>query len=387
MDEQDYILCDSDESVKKLASELSALDENDVIALDTEFERSKTFFPTAAMLQLRFGARTYLADPIKADINEVIAGLCKTRAVVLMYSASEDLEVISLLARRARIKPELPSRIVDLQLMSAFLGKTFMQGLAKCVCEELGITLLKSETHSDWLSRPLTSSQLVYAALDVRYLDEIYKRYLKRFNDNDPRLRWFYMAMEDMRKETLSETDPFDLYRQVTGAGSLDRKALERLRFLCSKRYIFAMENNVALNRVITGRALCPIAERTPLTFQGLASCGMNWGAVREHGKLVIDWIKESLSLPGDSVLPAYDAFSPGRTMKSGSEGIKYALSKAAQTSGICPELIATKKLINDWFYAKRTGGSPRLSSGWYKECVGDLDLKRTSKKTKAKGP
>ena len=383
MGDQDYILCDSDGSVKKLADELTALDENDLIALDTEFERTRTFFPTAAMVQLRFADKTYLVDPLKTDINDVIARLCETRAVVLMYSAREDLEVISILAKRAGIKPELPSRVVDLQLMSAFSGKTFMQGLAKCVSGELGITLLKSETHSDWLSRPLTISQLEYAALDVRYLDEIYKRYLRRFNDNDPRLRWFYMAMEDMRQETLFETDPYDLYRHVTGAGSLDRKSLERLRFICAKRYIFAMENNVALNRVITGRALCPIAERTPLTFQGLASCGMNWGAVREHGKLVIGWIKDSLSLPGESVLTACDAFSPGRTMKSGSDGIKYALSKAAQTSGICPELIATKKLINDWFYAKRTGGSPRLSSGWYKECVGDLDLKSASKKPK----
>ena len=102
----------------------------------------------------------------------------------------------------------------------------------------------------------------------------------------------------------------------------------------------------------------------------------MNWGAVRQHGHLIIGWVKESMALPEEDVAPAYDAFSPGRTLRSSAEGMKHALASAARKAGIAPELICTKKLINDYFYARRTGGTPKLDSGWCRECLGGLDLK-----------
>ncbi|MGN0908401.1 MAG: HRDC domain-containing protein, partial [Succinivibrio sp.] len=190
---------------------------------------------------------------------------------------------------------------------------------------------------------------------------------------------WFAQEMRSMCAEALREPVPGELYRQVQGAGALSRRALQRLCYLCARRYEYAVEHDEAQNRVITGKALCSLAEHTPLTSQGLASCGMNWGAVRQHGRDVIGWIKESMALPDVDVAPPYDAFSPGRTLRSSADGMKHVLNSAAQKAGIAPELICSKKLINDYFYAKRTGGTPKLCSGWCRECLGDIDLKAAS--------
>jgi ribonuclease D len=371
-----FQLCDTAESMEALASAISGLDGSGFISLDTEFARTTTFVPKAALLQLRFDGRIYLADPVKSDPAAVVGALCRTQRTVLTFSSREDLEVIAFLARKAGVEPRLPAHIEDLQLMGSFLGRGHMLGLAACVHDELGVTLEKAETNSDWLARPLTASQLEYAALDVLYLEDLRERYMRGFAEDDRRLRWFADEMSCMCAEALKEPDPKELYRQVRGAGALHSKALQRLCYLCARRYEYAVEHDEALNRIITGKALCSIAEHTPLTSQGLASCGMNWGAVREHGKMVIDWVKESMSLPDEEVAPAYDAFSPGRTMRSNAEGMKRVLTNAALKAGISPELISSKKLINDWFYARRTGGTAKLSSGWCRECLDGVDLK-----------
>lgn len=376
MAEAQFKLCDTPESVKALAEAISASGSEGFISLDTEFERTKTLLPRAAVIQLRFDGRTYLADPVSCGIDEVVAALCRTRRTVLMFSAREDLEVIAALSKAGGIEPRLPASIEDLQLMGAFLGRGHMLGLAACVQGELGVTLEKAETHSDWLARPLTASQLEYAALDVLYLEDLRGKYLQDLKQDDRRLSWFSDEMKSMCADALKEPVPSELYRQVQGAGALNRRALQRLCYLCARRYEYAQEHNEALNRVITGKALCSIAEHTPLTTQGLASCGVNWGAVRQHGHLIIGWVKESMALPEEDVAPAYDAFSPGRTLRSSAEGMKHALASAARKAGIAPELICTKKLINDYFYARRTGGTPKLDSGWCRECLGGLDLK-----------
>ncbi len=376
MAEARFELCDTDGRVKALAEAISQSGSEGFISLDTEFERTKTLIPKAAVIQLRFDNETYLADPVSCSIDEVISALCRTKRTVLMFSAREDLEVIAALSKAAGIEPRLPANIEDLQLMGAFLGRGHMLGLAACVQSELGVTLEKAETHSDWLSRPLTASQLEYAALDVLYLEDLRERYVHGLQEGDRRLSWFSDEMKSMCADALKEPVPSELYRQVQGAGALNRRALQRLCYLCAKRYEYAQEHNEALNRVITGKALCSIAEHTPLTTQGLASCGVNWGAVRQHGHLIITWVKEAMALPEEDVAPAYDAYSPGRALRSSAEGMKHVLTSAARKAGIAPELICTKRLINDYFYARRTGGTPKLDSGWCRECLGGLDLK-----------
>ena len=175
---------------------------------------------------------------------------------------------------------------MDLQYLAAFEGADFQKGLQATLKQDLGIDLDKSQTRSDWLSRPLNSEQLQYAACDVAYLDRLYAFRMRNFKEHDIRFTWFLEAMRDKATQASAQVRPEELYMSVQGAGdyALDQKFLLRLRYLCKKRYEYSVLHNEALNRVITGRALVNLAKLTPATRQGLYSSHMHREAVRQHG-------------------------------------------------------------------------------------------------------
>ncbi|MGN0908845.1 MAG: hypothetical protein ACI4NA_04430, partial [Succinivibrio sp.] len=64
MAEARFELCDTAGRMKALARAISSLGDEGCISLDTEFERTRTLVPKAAVVQLRFDGETYLADPV-----------------------------------------------------------------------------------------------------------------------------------------------------------------------------------------------------------------------------------------------------------------------------------------------------------------------------------
>ena len=64
--------------------------------------------------------------------------------------------------------------LFDTQLAEAFLNGHYSIGYQGLVEEKIGITVDKGETRSNWIRRPLTDSQLNYAASDVEFLLELF---------------------------------------------------------------------------------------------------------------------------------------------------------------------------------------------------------------------
>jgi ribonuclease D len=59
--------------------------------------------------------------------------------------------------------------LVDTQIMAQVLGEP-KTGLAALLEQELGVELDKRYQRADWGRRPLTASQVVYAAADTAFL-------------------------------------------------------------------------------------------------------------------------------------------------------------------------------------------------------------------------
>jgi ribonuclease D len=66
--------------------------------------------------------------------------------------------------------------LFDTQIAAAMAGLGFGLSYQKLVAALLGVDLPKAETRSDWLARPLSASQLAYAAQDVDHLPEIHRQ-------------------------------------------------------------------------------------------------------------------------------------------------------------------------------------------------------------------
>ncbi len=148
------------------------------IALDTEFIRVDTFYPIAGLLQVSDGVSTFLIDPLLIDDWQPLAQVFSNQQVVkVLHACGEDLEVFSLLTGA------LPVPLFDTQVAAGYLNIGFSMGYSRLVQHVLGIELPKGETRSDWLQRPLSDLQVLYAAQDTEYLVDVYQALLAQLSE------------------------------------------------------------------------------------------------------------------------------------------------------------------------------------------------------------
>jgi len=156
-------------SESALGAWFSAQPVSAVIGLDTEFMRTDTFYAKLALVQAEIRGSIALIDAPALDGHAALAAqLGDAHCVCVMHSASEDLEALS------SILPGGPANLFDTQIAAAMSGLGPGLSYQKLVATLLGVDLPKGETRSDWLKRPLTPSQLEYAAQDVVHLPQVH---------------------------------------------------------------------------------------------------------------------------------------------------------------------------------------------------------------------
>lgn len=369
-------LIDSDSKLEELCKSLTLCGENDFVSVDTEFTRVKSFFPGLNLIQLCIKQDTYLIDTMAdLSIDLFFRAFTELKATVLFYSAREDLEILAYKSRVIGLKRLLPQKCVDIQLLLAFLNLSYSQGLQSALSDYLKIELPKDQTRSDWEMRPLSEAQIDYAANDVLYLEPLYLEIMKRCEKDDPRYAWFEAAMLDFEKESCEMPNAEDTYKSVSGAGGLNIKALNVLRELCTYRYNYAVEHDEALNRVITGKALCPLARMNSISEKSLVKANMKYGAIRAHGKMIVLWHEKARKVKTDeNIALAYDHFACNRDFEKPYKRLRHILRTVAKEKGIAEQIICNKQNCNDYFYKMYYKQTPELMKGWYKECVGHID-------------
>jgi ribonuclease D len=157
------------DEAEALRARLQAWSGQPLVGLDTEFIRERTFYPQLALVQLSVPGEVLLVDPLAPGVAAALVPLLQDPAVTkIMHSASEDLQAL------ARGCGALPAPMFDTQVAAAMAGMGASLGYQKLVEQVTGVALAKGETRSDWLRRPLSESQLKYAADDVEHLHELH---------------------------------------------------------------------------------------------------------------------------------------------------------------------------------------------------------------------
>ena len=203
---------------------LAALPPDARVGLDTEFMRRNTFHPQLALLQLGWDGRYALVDPLAFDLGDALRpGLHAGEAVTVMHSAGEDLETL------APYLPGGPRALFDTQVAAAFVGMGLGISYRALVAELCRVELDKGETRSDWMQRPLTDSQRLYAALDVVYLESIHDQLAERL-ELCGRTAWHAEDCERLkRRAAAAESDP-QPQRGMRGAADWPRERQALLR-------------------------------------------------------------------------------------------------------------------------------------------------------------
>lgn len=153
------------------------------VGVDSEFIRTSKNNMKMALLQINDGEEIYLVDTILIGRpGEHCSFLFSDEVVKIFHSCKEDIEAVYSWTSKKMVN------LFDTQLAEAFLNNHYSISYQGLVEEKLGITVDKGETRSNWKRRPLTDSQLHYAASDVEFLIELFleqKKSLSKSNKLD----------------------------------------------------------------------------------------------------------------------------------------------------------------------------------------------------------
>ena len=360
-------ICDND----SLGQHCAEWQQLPFVALDTEFMRVDTFYPIAGLIQIGDGVRAYLIDPLTIDNWQPLAALLENPAVIkVVHACSEDLEVL------LRLTGSLPVPLFDTQLAAAYLNLGFSMGYSRLVQAVLDIDLPKGETRSDWLQRPLSETQVSYAAEDAVHLAEVYIRLRPRLSDD--KYAWVLDDGAELVANLRREVDPYEVYRDAKLAWKLSRAQLAVLRELCAWREQQARARDLPRNRIIREHSLWPLAKSQPDNLAALGKIeDMHPRTVRQDGQFLLDLIKRAGSVSMDQWPPAVAEPLP----VDAAALIKHlrALGQAeAERLEMAPELMLRKKTLEALVKSGYPDGPYKLPDslrGWRRELMGQALL------------
>lgn len=348
---------------EQLAAVCEEAKKANAVVLDTEFIRTRTYYPILGLIQLYDGKQVSLIDPTTiSDFSPFISLLADKSTIKVLHACSEDLE-----AFEHQFK-QLPEPMLDTQIMAGFAGVGISMGFAKLVSHYLDIELDKAASRTDWLARPLTDQQLQYAAADVWYLLPIYEKLAEALAKSS----WQNAVKEE--SEAISAKikrveDKSKAYKNIANAWRLNQQELAILQVLAKWRIDEAEKRDLALNFVVKEANLFQIAKIQPKHTSQLLEF-MYPNEVRIHGKKIL-WLVEQ----GKSVKPEdYPALIHRLVDEKGYKyNMQAMLQKLAEIRplDLAPELIASKRQLSQlfkWFIdGKPQEKMPELLIGWRK--------------------
>jgi len=198
-------------SIEDLAFLNEELLQKPYLGVDTEFRRTTKDNMRLALLQVNDEQETYLIDTVLIeDPFEHASFLFSESVTKIFHSCKEDLEAIFSWTNKEMVN------IYDTQIANSFLNGDYTIGYQGLVHQELDIILNKNETRSNWIRRPLSDSQLKYAALDVEYLIYLYLVQKEELVKSS-KLNWLKQDIERILKMTFNQLNGYsELERIIT---------------------------------------------------------------------------------------------------------------------------------------------------------------------------
>ena len=253
------------------------------IAVDTEFHREKTYFPKVAMVQVAWTDGLVLIDPLEVDLRPM-ARLLESEVLVVMHAAGQDLEVFD------RACGTAPANLFDTQLAAGFIGLS-SPSLASLHERELGLRLPKGDRLTNWLARPLTDSQLDYAASDVAHLLEIHGRLVRRLTE-DGRLAWAEQECIEMLARERGRRRPEDAWMRIKEARQLRGRARDVARSVAAWRERRAADVDQPVRHVVPDLGVVAASDELP-PLEVDAARRDNGNDVRAAVTLVSAWVAQ----------------------------------------------------------------------------------------------
>ncbi len=330
------ILIESSGAMDALISEL----ENEkIIAVDTEFFRETTYYPQLALVQIATDSIVACIDPLAFDAKPALQKILLDKNLIkIFHSCSQDMEVLFYYLG------ETPTAIYDTQIANALLTEHQQIGYASLVENELGVQLDKSQTRTNWLQRPLTAAQIHYAGDDVFYLYQL-QQVLDEKLDDLGRKAWFDEENLNLQTDENSFQVAIDkLWQRVKGSSRLNRKQLAIVQSIAHWREKFAQELDKTRRKALADDVVIQIALNPPANIEALDSfIARNYNITQLHKQQLFDAIETALELPEES-WPQNRFNSLDNEQKALLKTLQQLVNNKAEELNISSAMLYTKK-------------------------------------------
>jgi ribonuclease D len=357
------------ETQEALAKFASRAARQPVLALDTEFVWTRTFYPRLGIVQLGWSKEEAgLIDiPAIEDLSALASLVTDGGVVKILHDALQDLQIIYLKTGA------LPKNIFDTRLASGFCGLTSTLGLNALLTELLDIELDKSVTRTDWLQRPLTEKQETYALEDVRYLNQVRELLLQRVEaaGNTAFLEEDLLRFDN--PVMYRERDPYEQYTRLKGTGAMAAEQLSAVRELAAWRELTAREKNLPRGFIVDDKLLVEVAKRLPRSERQLKDLETeHQKGIRRYGARFVEIVVQALDDPYFTHLEKKGRMSPEarKRLDGKAKRLVTRLTETCSERQIDPALVGNRNELRELLVKRESGRaeeSPLMREGWRK--------------------
>ena len=234
-----------------------------------------------------------LIDPFEVYDLSVLSDLLLAESMMkIVHSGRQDVEILYYEVG------VMPWPIFDTQIAATILGYTQQIGYGPLVHAECGVTLDKLDSFTDWSRRPLSKSQLQYAADDVIYLPQTYRNLVAKLQSKN-RLHWLEDDFRALVDPARYEPRPRERYIKLKKGNQLSRRQMSAAREVAAWREERALALDLPRKWVLTDEQIVEACKRETRTIdQLLLIRGVRDKLKTEDARTVVRLIAKGLDAP-----------------------------------------------------------------------------------------
>ena len=336
------------------------------VTVDTEFMRERTYWPELCLVQIAGENEVAVIDAQAEGIDLTCLGSLFADLAVMkvFHAARQDIEIFVLRYG------DVPRPMFDTQVAGMVAGFGDQVGYDALVASLTGGAIDKAHRFSDWSARPLSASQLAYAAADVTHLRDVYVRLSRRL-EQENRLGWVAEEMAILNNPLTYRADPATAWERLRPRTS-NRRLLYILKEVAAWREKEAQRVNIPRQRLIKDEALLEIAATAPTSGESLARVrGVTRGfAEGRSGAGLLEILAAARRVPDVELPPAQQQRESSRPSAALVSLLKVLLAAKSEQHNVAPRLVASSDDI-DRLALEESPEVPALH-GWRREVFGD---------------
>ena len=361
-------------SARALGELVEQLRGDGTFAYDSEFIGELTYVPKLCLVQVASANRVALIDPLDGlDLRPFWELLADGAVEKVVHAGQQDIEPVF------RHTGKAAANLFDTQIGAAFTGMAYPVALAKLVGEVVGARLGKALTFTHWDQRPLSPSQVRYAADDVRYLPAIRAELGKRI-DALGHTAWASEEFAALCEPTQYVFNADVQYLRVRGATSLPPQGLAVLKELVAWRDGAARAHDVPPRAFLKDEILVDLSRSPVKTIEKLDRVkGLPRPVEAAHGREIVDATIRALATPAARMPPGRHV-EPTPTERFRADALWAAAQCLCIGQSVDPALVTSRQEIGEFYrHVSGRGGDPNdigILKGWRRAALGEPLLK-----------